>query len=70
MGGAPGGPFWEPNLKKWSGDHLVDPAAVSASLFTSFPVHKDAPTILDVAPTALSLLGLELPENFEGEPLA
>ncbi len=70
VGGAPGGPLCAPNLKKWTGDHPVDAAAVTASLFTSFCVTKDRLTILDIGPTALSLLGIEIPETSEGGPAA
>lgn len=69
LGGAPGGPILVPNLKKWSGDHLVDPSAVPGSLFTSFGVEADKPSVLDLGPTVLSLLGIEIPKHWEGNAL-
>ncbi len=68
LGAAPGGPFLEPNLKKWTGDHLIDPAAVPGSLFSTIPL-KPGATIMDVAPTVLALLGLDIPKHMEGKSL-
>lgn len=69
LGAAPGGDILAPNLKKWTGDHLIDPAAVPGSLFCTLPLKPDSPTILDIAPTALSILGVSAPEHFEGKSL-
>jgi predicted AlkP superfamily phosphohydrolase/phosphomutase len=70
LGGAPGGPTVVDNLKKWSGDHLIDPAAVPGCLFTTFKHRFKNPSLLDIGPTTLSLLGVPIPEQFEGKALA
>ena len=70
LGGTPSGPLYEPNLRKWTGDHLFDAAAVPGCLFTSFPVRKNNPTVLDIGPTALTLLGLNPPDTCEGQTLS
>jgi predicted AlkP superfamily phosphohydrolase/phosphomutase len=70
LGGTPNGPLYEDNLKKWTGDHLFDAAAVPGCLFTSFQVKNNNPTILDIGPTALSLLGLKPTDSSEGQNLA
>ncbi|MBW2264405.1 MAG: alkaline phosphatase family protein, partial [Deltaproteobacteria bacterium] len=57
------------NEKAWSGDHCIDPAVVPGILFTSFKHGTDAPRITDVAPTALKLLGADIPRHVEGKPL-
>jgi predicted AlkP superfamily phosphohydrolase/phosphomutase len=57
------------NLKKWDGDHIVDPSHVPGVLFTNFGIEKQDPHQVDVAPTILVMLGLEVPKEMEGEPL-
>jgi len=57
------------NLKKWDGDHIVDPSHVPGVLFTNFEIEKPDPQQVDIAPTVLSMLGLEVPQEMEGEPL-
>jgi len=63
----------EDNLKKWSGSHLFDNTLVPGVLFTNRPLAKDNPSIMDLAPTILSIVGFgedELKEgNFDGTPL-
>lgn len=60
---------FEDNVKAWSGDHCVDPAMVPGVLFSSFEVNSDAPRIIDIAPTALRLLGANIPAYMEGRSL-
>jgi len=43
----------EDNTESWAGDHLIDPSFVPGILFTSVPVERDAPSVLDIAPTVL-----------------
>ena len=57
------------NEKAWSGDHCIDPAVVPGILFTSFKHGTESPRIMDVAPTALRLLGADIPGHVEGKPL-
>jgi predicted AlkP superfamily phosphohydrolase/phosphomutase len=59
----------EPNDKAWSGDHCVDPVLVPGVLFSNRKVHAADPGIEDLAPTALSLFGVEVPAWMEGKPL-
>ncbi len=61
---------FEDNVKAWSGDHCLDPSVVPGVLFTSFEHSTEKPRIIDIAPTAISLLGGEAPAYMEGEPLA
>ena len=69
MGGFAEGQF-EDNVKKWSGDHIIDPDHVPGVL-----VHEPAvPTrtgrgCLDLAPTILAALGVPKGPAMEGESL-
>ena len=67
--GVVAGPVFEDNLKAWSGDHCVDPRQVPGVLFSSRPIERDDPALIDVAPTALELFGLKPPAHMEGRPL-
>lgn len=60
---------FEDNRKAWSGDHCVDPLLVPGVFFSNRKVEADNPGIEDMAPTALSLFGLEPPRWMEGKPL-
>jgi predicted AlkP superfamily phosphohydrolase/phosphomutase len=57
---------FEDNLKAWSGDHCVDPGLVPGVLFSNLKVAAGDPGIEDMAPTALSLFGIEAPVWMEG----
>ncbi|MGW8266344.1 MAG: alkaline phosphatase family protein [Longimicrobiales bacterium] len=57
------------NLGRWSGDHVVDPAAVPGVLFMSAPFREEAPTLADLAPTALEALGVPKGAGMEGDSL-
>ncbi|MBA3064253.1 hypothetical protein FP803_02335 [Candidatus Woesearchaeota archaeon] len=54
------------NLKKWDGDHIVDPSHVPGVLFTNFKTNNENPSLIDIAPTALSLLNLDMPKEIDG----
>jgi predicted AlkP superfamily phosphohydrolase/phosphomutase len=60
----------EDNTKAWSGDHCVDPVLVPGVLFANRPVNSTDPGIEDLAPTALRLFGVEVPQWVEGKSLA
>jgi predicted AlkP superfamily phosphohydrolase/phosphomutase len=59
----------EPNLKKWSGDHIVDPALVSGILFVNRKIATPAPKSLDIAPTVLTAMGIKPPREIKGKSL-
>ncbi len=56
----------EDNLKKWSGDHIVDPSIVPGILLTNFDINSEHPHQTDIAPTVLSLFGMSA-ESMEGK---
>jgi predicted AlkP superfamily phosphohydrolase/phosphomutase len=57
------------NVKKWDGDHLIDPTFVPGVIFTNFKFNNEKPDQKDVAPTLLKLLGLDIPASMDGKPL-
>lgn len=59
----------EENRKAWSGDHCVDPALVPGVLFSNWKMGAGNPGIEDMAPTALSLFGVQVPDWMEGKAL-
>lgn len=66
----------EDNLRRWSGDHIVDPESVPGILFMNHaPAGRAAiprggePQIIDLAPTILSYLGVSPPASLEGRNL-
>jgi predicted AlkP superfamily phosphohydrolase/phosphomutase len=61
------GQIFEDNLKAWSGDHCIDPRLVPGVLFSSHKFVEDKPHIADVAPTILTLFGLQAPPHFDGK---
>jgi predicted AlkP superfamily phosphohydrolase/phosphomutase len=68
LGGAPEGQF-EDNLKKWSGDHLIDPALVPGVLLMNRPFGSRGASLADLAPTILAALGVPKGQAMEGESL-
>ncbi len=66
--GVVAGPVFSDNTKAWSGDHCVDPRLVPGIFFSSRPVDRgDDLSLLDMAPTALALFGVDKPDYMEGE---
>lgn len=60
----------EDNDRAWTGDHCSnDPAVVPGILFSNRPIRTDAPRMIDMMPTIVKALGLEVPEGLDGEPL-
>ena len=59
----------EPNLKKWSGDHIVDPELVSGIFFSNQKINTTSPKSLDIAPTVLTAMGISPPREIKGRPL-
>lgn len=59
----------EPNLNKWSGEHASsDTAFTSGIFFANKSIDKD-PGLRDLGITALSYLGANVPDSFEGKNL-
>jgi predicted AlkP superfamily phosphohydrolase/phosphomutase len=67
--GIVAGPIFEDNKKAWSGDHCIDPRLVPGVLFASRRIHRDDPALVDIAPTALRLFGVDPPPHMDGKPL-
>jgi len=68
--GVIAGPVFEDNVKAWSGDHCIDPRLVPGVLFCSKSIDVEEPHIVDLAPTALRLFGIEPPAHMDGRPFA
>lgn len=62
-------PVLEDNVKAWSGDHCIDPRLVPGVLFCNRPIDREDPALIDLAPTALWLFGLEPPAHMDGKVL-
>ncbi len=67
--GVVAGPVFEDNLKAWSGDHCVDPRLVPGIFFCNYPIDRDQPTLVDIAPTALRLFGQKAAAHMDGHTL-
>jgi predicted AlkP superfamily phosphohydrolase/phosphomutase len=57
------------NTKSWSGDHCVDPRIVPGVFFSNMAITSEAPNILDVAPSVLTLFGQAVPKYMQGQPI-
>lgn len=68
IGGTPDA-LLEDNLKKWTGDHCMDPTAVPGIVLTNQRVERENPTVMDIAPTVLSCFRLGQLHNSEGSSL-
>jgi predicted AlkP superfamily phosphohydrolase/phosphomutase len=68
LGGVPAG-WFDDNLRKWSGDHIIDPVRIPGVLFMNRPFDGRAPRLLDLAPTILEALGVPRGPLMEGESL-
>lgn len=58
-----------PNDRHWDGDHCHDSELVKGVLFTSWKHETDNPSIMDVAPTVLKMLGVKPPAYMDGRVL-
>ena len=67
--GGVGGQVIYPNEKHWDGDHCHARSQVPGTLASNWTFHCDAPSILDIAPTVLHVLGAPVPEHMEGRVL-
>ena len=68
-GGIPPEVF-EDNMNNWSGDHCSVAPDQTAGIFSaSRELPSRMRSIIDIAPTVLQELGVDLPEDHEGTPL-
>jgi predicted AlkP superfamily phosphohydrolase/phosphomutase len=63
-------PVFEDNVKAWSGDHCIDPRLVPGVFFCNRSIESEDPALIDIAPTALKLFGIEPPAYMDGRALA
>lgn len=68
LGGMPASTF-EDNRRRWSGDHIIDPARVPGILFANRALAPGEPDIRDLAPTILDFLGAPPHAAMEGQSL-
>ena len=69
--GMVSGPVFEDNTKAWSGDHCIDPRLVPGVMFCNRTVEASGDlSIVDIAPTALRLFGIQPPAHMDGRPWA
>ncbi len=68
LGGVPEGLFAD-NVKKWGGDHIIDPTLVPGVLFVNRPFRGDHAQLTDLAPTILDALGVPKGPAMEGSSL-
>lgn len=69
---APGGVFEDSN-KNWSGDHVsVDPTLVQGMFFSNrkVAIPDEGVHVMHIAPTALAVLGVPVPAEYDKQPLA
>ena len=57
------------NTKSWSGDHCVDPRLVPGVFWCNRKISVSDPNLLDLAPTALDLFGVQAPGYMQGRKL-
>lgn len=67
--GMSSGPVFEDNIKAWSGDHCVDPRLVPGVFFCNRSINGSQPRLIDLAPTALDLFGIQPPAYMDGVAL-
>ncbi|HEV8524319.1 MAG TPA: alkaline phosphatase family protein [Terriglobales bacterium] len=68
LGGMPHCLF-EDNMRRWSGDHIIDPLTVPGILAMNRPARGNHADIRDLAPTILGYLGVEAHKSMEGRSL-
>ena len=67
--GVVAAPLFEDNVKAWSGDHCIDPRLVPGVFFCNRSIESEDPALIDIAPTALKLFGIEPPAHMDGRAL-
>ena len=66
IGGVPPS-ILEDNLKKWSGDHIVDSQLIPGIFLTNRKSSVLRPKVMDIAPTILACFQIPKPESMEGD---
>jgi len=61
--------LYEDNLKKWSGDHLIDPSLVKGVIFANQKITAKEPSIYDLYPTILKIFNLSLEDDIDGKSI-
>ena len=64
--GVVAGPIFADNIKPWSGDHCIDPRLVPGVFFCNRNIDTEHPALVDIAPTALRLFGIQPPAHMDG----
>jgi len=60
----------ENNNRKWSGDHCATATEISGGvLFSNRKINTQTPSIMDLSPTILKLIGAPIPVDVDGKPL-
>jgi predicted AlkP superfamily phosphohydrolase/phosphomutase len=67
--GIVAGPLISDNTRPWSGDHCIDSSLVPGIFLCSAPIDAKDPAIIDFAPTALWLFGVDAPGHMQGKSL-
>ncbi|REK09499.1 MAG: nucleotide pyrophosphatase [Planctomycetota bacterium] len=67
--GKCGAGVFSDNTKAWSGDHCIHPELVPGVLFCNRKLDAATANIIDIAPTALELLGVTKPAYMDGKSL-
>ena len=60
---------FDDNTKSWSGDHCIDPSLVPGVFFSNRRMRDGEVHIMDVAPTALEIFGVQVPPYMDGKSL-
>jgi predicted AlkP superfamily phosphohydrolase/phosphomutase len=68
LGGMPQRLF-ENNMRRWGGDHIIDPETVPGILLVNRASARNHADIRDLAPTILSFFGVAKDESMEGKNL-
>ena len=58
---------FDDNVKKWSGDHCIDPRLVPGVFFCNRKINTNEPKLIDIAPTALDAFGVPIPNYMDGK---
>ena len=68
VGGVSAG-WFEDNVKRWGGDHIVDPSLVPGVLFMNRPFDGERARLVDMAPSILDAFGVPKGDVMDGTSL-